>query len=185
MRILRSFKVDKTILQLFHRALVETVLTFSIVCWFSQLTIRERTKLQRVIFRSSKIAAIEFPPLDRIHLLHMERKTEAILTDPSHPLQPLLQPGKRYISVKARTKIYSEYFVTYTVKIFKQGVMIFFVSLILIDNVLFFFCVLCLLNCFACNIHTCAIYFVRWNTYFLKLCIFLYIFVVILLFVFF
>ena len=62
MRTLRSFKVDKTILQLFHRALVETVLTFSIICSFSQLTIRDRTKLQRVIFRSSKIAGIEFPP---------------------------------------------------------------------------------------------------------------------------
>ena len=104
MRILRSSKVDKTILQLFHRALVETVLTFSIICWFSQLIIRDRTKLQRVIFRSSKTAGTEFPPLDHIHLLHI---TGAILADPSHPLQPpfvTAKSGKLYIFVKARTK---------------------------------------------------------------------------------
>ena len=37
---LRSFQVDKTIVQLSHRALIETVLTFSIICRFSHLTLK-------------------------------------------------------------------------------------------------------------------------------------------------
>ena len=41
LRKLAKFQVDKTLMTLFYRAFIESILSFSIVCWYGNITIRE------------------------------------------------------------------------------------------------------------------------------------------------
>ena len=48
LRVLRNLCVDNTILTLFHRSVVESVLCFSITVWYGHLTKKDKNKLNKV-----------------------------------------------------------------------------------------------------------------------------------------
>lgn len=55
LRKLKSFYVDKSILVMFYRSFIETVLTFAMICWFYGLNVKSRSQLQSIVNLGSKI----------------------------------------------------------------------------------------------------------------------------------
>ena len=55
LRKLNSIYVDKTILNMFYKSVMERVLCFSFIRWYFKLSIKKRSSLQKSVRVSSKI----------------------------------------------------------------------------------------------------------------------------------
>ena len=53
---LRSFNVDTTFMRMFYSFFIESVLTFTFICWFGSLTLKNRYRLEGIVKVCSKIA---------------------------------------------------------------------------------------------------------------------------------
>ena len=58
LRKLNSFGVSKIILQTFYYSFIESIITFSITCWFHSTTLQNRNHLQRTATVCSKIIGL-------------------------------------------------------------------------------------------------------------------------------
>ena len=99
LRKLKGFDVRKDIILTAYKKLIESVISFNITSWYSFLTSRCKGKLARIIKQASKITSIQQKQLSDLHTQAVERKTNSILLDPSHPLHgcfELLPSGRRY-----------------------------------------------------------------------------------------
>ena len=106
LRRLRSFRVGQELLVKFYRAVIESVLTFSIIVWYGNATVADRRRLDRVVKTASKIIGIKLDSLDVLYNKRVLRKTRSIINDESHPahnLFQLLPSGKRYKSISCNT----------------------------------------------------------------------------------
>ena len=77
--------MSKVILLNFYRATIESVLTFSICVWYGSANKTDLKKLTSVVRTAEKIIGISLPSLDSIYRDRMKKKTEKIMSDPSHP----------------------------------------------------------------------------------------------------
>ena len=59
---LNYFSVDQKILTLFYKSFFESVLSFSFICWFYSLEVKNRNSLQRLVCIASKITAVPQRP---------------------------------------------------------------------------------------------------------------------------
>jgi len=89
LRCLKSFHVHPNILMNFYRAIVEAVLTRSITIWFGSATKRDLNRLSAVIRSAEKITGMELPSLEKIFHQRTQKRTAAIMKDPSHPANRL------------------------------------------------------------------------------------------------
>ncbi len=55
----RSFNVDRTMMELFYKSYIEPVLSFSISCWFGNLSVKHKNALNRIVTLSGKIIGKE------------------------------------------------------------------------------------------------------------------------------
>ena len=98
LRTLKSFKVHQSILVNFYRAIIESILTRSIIVWFGSASKKDVTKLQSVVRTAEKIIGTGLPSLHSIHKRRIEKRTCAIMKEQSHPTSHLftfLPSGKR------------------------------------------------------------------------------------------
>lgn len=58
LRKLNSFNVNKTILQNFYGSFIESLVTFSFICWFKGLSLKDKNKLYSIVKRCSKITGV-------------------------------------------------------------------------------------------------------------------------------
>ena len=96
---LRSFSIDNTILSLFYNSFIESVLTFSFICWFGNLSVHDRTSLNRIVNMCSKIIGITQKDLYSFWKQQVVRKASGIVIRPEHVLTiefSLLPSGRRY-----------------------------------------------------------------------------------------
>ena len=57
---LRSFDVARNTLQMFYKSFIQSVLTFSFLCWYSpSLSVKNRNKLGSIVKRASKAIGIQ------------------------------------------------------------------------------------------------------------------------------
>ena len=120
LRKLRSFDVSEHVLQLVYRSLVESVLSFNSVSWFGHLTVKNKTKLARVVNQASKIVGTKQPQLCDIHQKALSRKATQILHDKTHPLNHCfryLRSGRRLEVPFARKNIYKKSFIPSAVSV--------------------------------------------------------------------
>ena len=120
LRRLKSFGVSKRILTKFYRAVVESVLTFSITVWYGNTTNKDRVRLNRIVRTASTIIGTDLPSLDLIFNSRVTRKAESIIRDKHHPANELyeeLPSGTRYRSVKTKTNRFKNSFYPLSVRI--------------------------------------------------------------------
>ena len=106
LRQLKKFKVSHSVLTQFYRAAIESILTFSIIVWYSSAYQKDKDHLERIFRTASKIIGSDMKPIASIHSLRSDRKVMAIVQDASHPANHLFQPlpsGCRYRAMRART----------------------------------------------------------------------------------
>ena len=99
LRKLAKFNVDKTMMTLFYKAYIESVLSFSICCWFNNLSVKARNSLTKIVKVSGKIIGAQQSSLTDLHRKATLRKAESILSVSAHPLHSefqLLPSGSRF-----------------------------------------------------------------------------------------
>ena len=96
----------REILLKFYKAVIESVLTFSICVWFGGLTSKEESVLNRIIKISGRIIGTELPSLEELYKKRSLTKASKIVRDVKHPANEMfsfLPSGKRYKALEART----------------------------------------------------------------------------------
>ena len=88
LRKLNYFSVDQKILTLlfFNKSFIESVLSFSFICWFHSLGVKNRNSLQRIVRIASKITAVPQRDLALFCEQQILRKARSILTKKEHIL---------------------------------------------------------------------------------------------------
>ena len=99
LRKLKSFTSDTVTLMKFYRAIIESILTSSIIVWFGNATQKDISKMISVIHSAQKIIGMSLPSLESIYNDRLLSRTKSIVSDNSHPAHEyfeLLPSGKRY-----------------------------------------------------------------------------------------
>ena len=123
LRRLKRFGVSEVILLKFYRAVVESVLTFSITVWFGNTTHKDRAKLNKIVKTSSNIIGIDLPSLESLFYSRVSRKTASIIRDKHHPAHTLFDPlpsGKRFRSIRTKTKRFNNSFYPLSVRFLNE-----------------------------------------------------------------
>ena len=119
LRQLKKFGLHSDILAQFYRAVIESVLTFSITVWFGTTTQQQRDRLERIVRTASKIIGRELPSLDSIYASRSLDRAHKILDDASHPahrLFRLLKSGRRYSSLQGHNRRFLDSYFTQAVR---------------------------------------------------------------------
>ena len=106
LRQLKKFGLNKDILVQFYRAIIESVLTFSICVWYGSITQRQKDRLERVVRAASRIVGCDLPSLAELYAkrtLSRACKIVANVSHPAHGLFQLLPSGVRFRSIRSRT----------------------------------------------------------------------------------
>ena len=103
---LRSLHVDSHILQTFYTSFIESVLTFSFICWYGGLCVKSKNVLERVVNVCGKIVGVRQEHLTVLYERRVVRKASCIIQDRSHVLAhhfEVLPSGRRYRVPKFHT----------------------------------------------------------------------------------
>ena len=84
-RLLSKLQIDKFILTLFYRSILESVITFGIVCWFNNTTKKDLHKLERIVKMASKFG-IPTTDLHSLYTVKLSAFTNKVMQDSNHPL---------------------------------------------------------------------------------------------------
>ena len=113
LRQLRKFKANPAIMLQFYRAVIESVLTFSMCVWYGSATQEDKDKLEGIVNTASKIIGCQLPSLDDIYQKRTKKRAKGIAKDSSHPsyhIFDLLPSGRRYRTIRTRTNRFQKSF---------------------------------------------------------------------------
>ena len=99
LRKLRSFGVNKLILETVYRSLIESILSYNIACWYGFLSAKDKNKLGRIVHLAEKIIGNQQANLTCVYKQSVKRKALKVVACESHPLFgefSLLPSGRRY-----------------------------------------------------------------------------------------
>ena len=117
LRKLRQFKVSGTILHLFYRSVIQSILLYNQLCYFESAKAEDVERLEKVTKKAEKIIGQEVTSLKDIHECTCLEKAKGILNDSSHPLHDIIVSQKskrgteRYLSFRCRTERFCKSFV--------------------------------------------------------------------------
>lgn len=103
---LRNLQVNPKVLQGFYRCFIESVLTFSFICWFGTLSVKSKNVLNKVVNVCSKVVRVNQTSLSELYECRVRRKARKIERDSSHVLAKyyeLLPSQKRFRIPKFKT----------------------------------------------------------------------------------
>jgi hypothetical protein len=126
LRKLKSFDVDRLILETVYRSLVESILTFNAIAWFGNLNVKDKAKLTRIVKLAGKIIGLEQKPLSGLYELFVKRKAKKIVHDPTHPLHDafqMLPSGRRFRAPLAKRNLYKRSFLPTAITILNSRVL--------------------------------------------------------------
>ena len=92
LRRLRSFGLTTQIMLTFYRAVIESVLTFSITVWFGSITVKEKLRLNRVVKIAFRIIGRDLPRLESLYQQRLLGRASIISHDSSHPPMTYIIP---------------------------------------------------------------------------------------------
>ena len=117
LRKLSSFNVCNTMLQIFYSSFIET---FSFICWYNGLTVRDRNSLNNVVRVCSKIIGVQQKTLRTIWEERVVQKARGIILQPNHILHSefiLLSSGRRFKAPLTKTNRYSMSFIPSAIRL--------------------------------------------------------------------
>ncbi len=103
---LKKFGISKVGMFNFYRAVIESVLTFSLIVWFGSSTDQQRSQINNITRVALKIIGYDLPTIDEIYVSHLQKKGLKILKDPLHPARHLFTPlpsGRRLRAIKTKS----------------------------------------------------------------------------------
>ena len=119
-RKLKKIGVNRKVLTMFYRSVVESILSFNIVSWYGNCASKDRKKLKKVI-KSAKKLGCDGLLLDKLYKAAVTNKCTKIMKDSSHPLHKyfkFLKSGTRLDNLFARTSRFRDSFVPSAIRHF-------------------------------------------------------------------
>ena len=119
LRKLSSFHIDRKMITVFYSYFIESVISFSLVSWFSNLPLKNKNSLNQIVRWDSRLIGEPQLNLESLHTRQLQRLVGSILEDGSHPLHgefQLLSSGRRYKIPVWKTKRYRGSFVPSAIK---------------------------------------------------------------------
>ena len=125
LRKLRSFNVNKDILQMFYNATCNSVLHFGSVCWGGGLCSQDRNRLEKFISKASGVVGRKQETFTSTHGRRVTDRLHKILNDDTHPLRPEFDNRRtdrsdRFIVPRTRTTRYRQSFIPSAMHIFNS-----------------------------------------------------------------
>lgn len=120
LRKLNHFSVSQPILCTFYRSFIESLLTFSFICWFHNLSVRDKNSLNNIVKLSSKIIGVQAPSLNFLCNRQVVRKARSIADMSDHILNyefSLMPSGRRYLAPVRKTNRYSNSFIPVAIRL--------------------------------------------------------------------
>ena len=79
-RKLKTFDVDKKILEMICRSLVESILTFNIVTFYGHLTFKQKNRLNKIVNIATKLINLKQKNLNDLYqqVISKKKKAEAL-----------------------------------------------------------------------------------------------------------
>ena len=113
LRKLKSFYVCPEVLETVYRSMIESILTFNIVCWFGFLNIVQKNKLNRIVNLASKIIGTKQTSMSELYHKALTRKSRSIVKLEDHPLSSefVLLPSKRRFRVPMSKKSFRKSYI--------------------------------------------------------------------------
>ena len=122
LRKLKHFNVDSTILNLFYTSVVQSVVTFSSVCWYNNLSVGNKVKLDRVRKAAERIIGKDLDSFECLYNKNVLKKFNMVMkTD--HPLQcqvQWLRSGRRLQSLMCKTNRFRDSFLPTAIRLFNK-----------------------------------------------------------------
>ena len=117
LRKLGAFHIDYTIMSLFYTSVIESILIFCIIGWGGNVTIKNKTVINRSIKRASKLTRSTFSDFDILLFSSTSKKINKI-ENTDHPLASKIKRSVRSgrpLFITARTERYKKSFLPYAV----------------------------------------------------------------------
>jgi len=124
LRKLRSFNIDKTLMELFYKSYIEPVLSFSISCWFGNLSVKYKNSLNKLVKNSGKIIGKEQRGLSGLFNRNVLSRAHSVISDREHFLYPefsMLPSGRRYRLPKTKNNRYKFSFVPSAIRLLNNS----------------------------------------------------------------
>ena len=86
LRRLNKLHIDRSIMVLFYQSLIQSLLTFNLVCYFGNGTQQNRDRLDRVRRVAQRVIGQNLPSLNHLFERKVLSKIDKIMADKSHPL---------------------------------------------------------------------------------------------------
>ena len=122
LRILNNINVDNTILTLFYRSVVESIVTFCMTSWYGLIRKQDKTKLFKITKKACKLGVVA-KSLDKLYEERLSNLTNKIMKDSQHPLNEcycFLRSGSRLRSAAHRTNRLGKSFVPSSIRLFNH-----------------------------------------------------------------
>ena len=119
-RKLHSLHVNRKILELFYKSVVESVFMFGIAAWYGNCTQRSKYLLFRITKYARKLGIQNVNTPDQLYEKAIVKKAKAVRSDCEHPLYSmykLLRSGRRLQAEYTRTTRYSNSFLPSSIKL--------------------------------------------------------------------
>ena len=71
---------------MFYKSCIQSVLTFSFICWFGNVSQKDKNNLQRIVNISSKVTGVTQSTLTALYERQVVNKATRILADDTHVL---------------------------------------------------------------------------------------------------
>ena len=119
LRKVARFNVDRSLMKMFYSSYIHSVISFSIVCWFGNLSIKDKNTLGKIVKTASKIIGTQMESLESFFNRQLVRKARIITNDEDHPLFPeytSLPSGLRFVAPRATKNRYRLSFVPASIR---------------------------------------------------------------------
>ena len=119
---LKSFHVDRTIMNLFYSSVIESVMTYDCFVWYNNARKKDISLLKRVVRQAGKILG-KVIDLNTICEEKVLVKASKLAMDQNHPLNPFyvkLRSGKRWQSMRAKSNRYHHSFIPHSIRLLNK-----------------------------------------------------------------
>lgn len=86
LRQLKKLNIDNTLLVLFYKSIIQSVIMYTLICYYGNLTCASKGKIDRPRKTAQRIIGLELPSMESIYNDRVLIKIKRVMTDPTHPL---------------------------------------------------------------------------------------------------
>ena len=76
---LKTFDVDKKMLEMIYRSLVESILTFNIITFYGHLTVKQKNRLNKIVNIATKLNNLKQKSLNDLYQQAISKKSRSII----------------------------------------------------------------------------------------------------------